>query len=316
MENTGSSGGRSAVVSGVGGERNPVKIQILSAMDAWLDQVNQQTELTRIREVCVERLGDHLGPQVAALARPGFGLEPASENRPATGRCRLGGPALMDPGTPWPMYDDDLPLTLFAVLDVDALAPWLGDSLPRRFGLLNFFCHYAIPHGFEHRYVDHQDPAYCRVVPADPARATEVSGPSPVADGFTPVPLHADPCLGLPNVPADASLEQLIEEFGLDPGPDLRSLGDPEESVLGPEWFDAWPPGEGYYPAAMHDDQAFGWLLNTDQLSSDGHTHLLRISSNLGEWEFSEGGAVLFVIPTEALRDGDLSQAFIEADMW
>lgn len=49
-------------------------------------------------------------------------------------RARAG----LEPGTSWPEVDG-IPLSLLAVLDVDALASWLGAELPASPGLLNFF---------------------------------------------------------------------------------------------------------------------------------------------------------------------------------
>ncbi|GAA4095239.1 DUF1963 domain-containing protein [Actinomadura miaoliensis] len=261
--------------------------------------MDHQSEITFIRAVCVEFLGEHLGPQLAALARPGFGLCPASDSRPAAGRSRLGGPALLDPGTPWP-HDDDQPLNLFAVLDTDELAPWLADELPIRPGLLNFF-------GIDHLEV-------CQIVPADPARAIEVRPPGD--DSFAMVPLHAEPCMTLPDPWWGATLEDFIEGFGLDPGPDLASICDPSEKVT--DLFAGDFPGE-HYPTSGDLDQAFGWPPSVqpgDPLPDlrGEYTHLLRLSSNLGEWEFAEGGSLHFLIPRQALRDGDFSQAVVALD--
>ncbi|MEV0405698.1 DUF1963 domain-containing protein [Actinoallomurus sp. NPDC050550] len=261
--------------------------------------MDHQSEAVVIRAVCVEFLGEHLGSQLAALARPGFGLSPAGESRPAAGRSRLGGPPLLDPGTPWP-HDDDLPLSLFAVLDTDELTPWLGDELPVRPGLLNFF-------GIDHLQA-------CRVVPADPTRAAPVRPPDD--DAFAVVPLHAEPCLSLPDAWWGATLEDFIEGFGLDPGPDLTSICDPSEQVT--ELFAGDFPGE-HYPGSGAVDQAFGWPPSVqpgDPLPDlrGEYTHLLRLSSNLGEWEFAEGGSLHFLIPRKALRDGDFSQAVVASD--
>lgn len=91
-----------------------------------------------MRELCVAELGEAEGEKLAAMALPGFRLTPARPVKPAAGLSRRGGPALLDPGTPRPQCDG-IPLSLFAVLDTEVLAPWLGDVLPHRAGLLNFF---------------------------------------------------------------------------------------------------------------------------------------------------------------------------------
>ncbi|WP_433338673.1 hypothetical protein [Spirillospora sp. CA-294931] len=69
----------------------------------------------KVRELCVEHLGEHIGAQVAALAKPAFALRPAKPGIEPAGLGRWGGPALLNPGTPWPDCDG-IPLSLFAVL--------------------------------------------------------------------------------------------------------------------------------------------------------------------------------------------------------
>ncbi|KOX03651.1 hypothetical protein ADK65_06850, partial [Streptomyces sp. NRRL B-1140] len=68
------------------------------------------------------------GRQFAAMARRGFRLVPATGEAQVTGRCRLGGPALLDPGPALPELSG-VPLSLHPVLDTDALAPRLGPHL-------------------------------------------------------------------------------------------------------------------------------------------------------------------------------------------
>ncbi|MER7076543.1 protein of unknown function [Saccharopolyspora kobensis] len=259
--------------------------------------MDREYQAAVIREACVEFVGEHLGPQLAALARPGFELRPADESHPA-GSSRMGGPALLEPGTTWPHDADGVPLVLFAVLDTDELAPWLQDELPIRPGLLNFF-------GLE--YSD-----CCEVVPADPERAVEVEPPGA---SFASVPLHAEPRLALPDVWWGASLEDLIEGFGLDPGPDLTSICDPEEQVI--DLFTGEHLGDEYPAGGV--DQAFGWPLSVqpgDPLPDrrGEYAHLLRLSSNIGGWEFPEGGSLHFLIPRQALREGDFSEVLVAFD--
>ncbi|MFI8461941.1 hypothetical protein [Kitasatospora sp. NPDC085464] len=57
------------------------------------------------------------------------GLVAASPEAPAAGRSRLGGDALLEPGVPWPALEG-VPLSLHAVLDIDALAGWSGTNSP------------------------------------------------------------------------------------------------------------------------------------------------------------------------------------------
>ncbi|WP_405607705.1 DUF1963 domain-containing protein [Streptomyces sp. NBC_01508] len=131
-----------------------------------------------MRELCVAELGEAEGEKLAAMALPGFRLTPARPVKPAAGLSRRGGPALLDPGTPRPQCDG-IPLSLFAVLDTEVLAPWLGDVLPHRAGLLNFFYLQPDPADEDamNLFFDGEqwhDPRAGRVIAALPPRAVEV----------------------------------------------------------------------------------------------------------------------------------------------
>src|SRR5690348_13988607 len=92
-----------------------------------------------LRDFCAKRLGPEVAARYVDLARPGFALTEAENPGEAAGLSRFGGRAMLEPGTPWPTCDG-FPLSLIAVLDTDALGPWLGDVLPASgAGLLNFF---------------------------------------------------------------------------------------------------------------------------------------------------------------------------------
>ncbi|WP_158562746.1 DUF1963 domain-containing protein [Marinitenerispora sediminis] len=135
------------------------------------------------------------GPAGRRTRRPGFPLTPARDTRPPIGASRLGGPALLEPGTPWPDHEG-VPLNLLAVLDTDALAPWLtADDLPVRPGLLNFFHQYEADGAQGHSIA----PEACRVIPARPRRAEVVPAPAE-ATAFAPVPLHTRPVVSGPQV--------------------------------------------------------------------------------------------------------------------
>ncbi|WP_170026712.1 DUF1963 domain-containing protein [Actinomadura oligospora] len=153
--------------------------------------MDRESALAANRALCVESLGDRLGNQLADVTRFGIGLTPASPQRPATGRCRLGGPALLNPGTAWPEADG-LPLSLFAVLDMDELAPWAADQSPLQTGLLNFF-HLDLRHDF-----DLNDPRTCAVIPAASDQALAATPPEPLAE-FEIVHLHAEYGTTLPG---------------------------------------------------------------------------------------------------------------------
>lgn len=150
--------------------------------------------------LCVDHLGEHIGTQVAELAKPGFGLRPVKPGVAAAGLSRWGGPALLNPGTPWPEYEG-VPLSLFAVLDVDALGPLVGDERPPD-GLLNiFFLDPDIQRGYVLANAPNfvfEDPRNCRIIPADPARAVEMTAPAP-ASVHDAEPFYAVPVVTLPS---------------------------------------------------------------------------------------------------------------------
>ncbi|MEU6820765.1 DUF1963 domain-containing protein [Streptomyces atriruber] len=137
-----------------------------------------------VRRICVDRLGD----------------------RKPTGRCRLGGPALLEPDTAWPEFDG-VPLSLHAVIDTDQLSPWpAGEGPDRSPGLLNFF-HLDPDLPYESvKDLESSAPAACRVVPADPARAVERPAPHPTRS-YPGRAVHAAPVTTLPDcwdLPDDA----------------------------------------------------------------------------------------------------------------
>lgn len=58
--------------------------------------------VAEIERHCTAVLGQHGGRNMAALARRGHLIVPAGVGEPGTGRCHLGGAALLEPGTSWP----------------------------------------------------------------------------------------------------------------------------------------------------------------------------------------------------------------------
>lgn len=286
--------------------------------------------LSGVRELCVEHLGEHVGTQLAALARPGFDLKPADGGAAATGLCRWGGPAMLEPGTPWPVYAG-VPLSMCTVLDVGALGPWLGDQMPSSgSALLNFFFldpwtgFQELPKGVGFSF---QDPRLCRVVPADPQRAIEVEAPEP-APRFDGVPLHARPVVTLPSA------------MTYDCDPVLHTLDYGDEIKGSPPWYEAAPGwfvvdrfGENAWPQYCQDEQgiewggmshqAFGWPLISSSgvnelkdLSQDEPYALLLTLGGNDMWEWGDGGFLRFVTPARPLRDGDFSQVRVIPDDW
>ncbi|MFF1611939.1 DUF1963 domain-containing protein [Amycolatopsis sp. NPDC058278] len=269
----------------------------------------------RVRELCVEHLGEHVGTQVAALAKPGFGLRPVKPGITAAGLGRWGGPALLNPGTPWPEHDG-VPLSLFAVLDVEALGSWLGDERPPD-GLLNIF--YFDP-DIRRGYVlegapllDLDDPRCCRIIPADPALAIEEAAPAP-ASIHAPEPFYAVPVVTLPSMHG-VSYDPILDtvDYGGETEDSLYYRSAPgwlASDRLGDPWLEFCEREQGLYKyedVFFSPDQAFGWphLENSFTQLKEPYRHLITI----GHHDLGDGGYVHFILPPKAFRDGDYEQA-------
>ncbi|MFE3881735.1 DUF1963 domain-containing protein [Streptomyces lydicus] len=249
-----------------------------------------------LHRVCTDRLGEKSGRQFAAMARRGFRLVPSTDGAQATGRCRLGGPALLEPGTPWPELGG-CPLSLHAVLDTDALAPWLGDELPTRPGLLNFFSlDPDVP--FEEYQRLGLSPEDGLVLTADPARAVGTAAPAP-ARSYPAVPVHAAGVTMLPD-----SWDLADDDINFDPD---EHWGAPSLFLLGWEDFDGNTAG---------GHRAFGWpdtsyASEVTSRDADGPAvHLLQLAGDtqLG-WGWGDAGSLYFTIPAKAFAAGDFSRA-------
>ncbi|WP_030261945.1 DUF1963 domain-containing protein [Streptomyces sp. NRRL B-24484] len=247
--------------------------------------------------ICAERLGEEAGGRFAALARRGFRLERTADGTPATGRCRLGGPALLEPGTPWPVHDG-VPLSLLAVLDTDALAPWLGGHLPVRPGLLNFFqLDPDVPYE-EYAKLDTSSPAMYRVLPADPARAVETDAPGP-ATRYPAVPVRAEGVVMLPDcwdvededVPFDRDVHWGAPSLLLDAMEGLNGNTADRHRAFG------WP--DTSYSSRVTVRDADGPAVHLLQLAGDAELN----------WGWGDAGSLYFTIPAGALAAGDFTRA-------
>ncbi|MDA0563838.1 DUF1963 domain-containing protein [Streptomonospora sp. S1-112] len=275
---------------------------------------------TGFHRLCTTHLGADLGPRVAALARPGFHLDPVGDPADSSGRFRFGGPALLEPGTPWPVADG-LPMPLLAVVDTTALTPWLDLPLPPGAGLLNVFYN-----GWEDgvaddvragRQVHFEAPTDWRVVPADPAAAVET--PPPPGGVLLPArPVRAAPMLALPDTsrtfgrpvehgPGDTELWEAFKRVQ-EHIPDLADGG-------------CGLPPFANIPADLDEDsdesghRAFGWPwpMQGCPVPDTGRVHLLQLDTDPA-WTWADCGMVTFDIPAEALRAGDFSQVDCELE--
>ncbi|QKG23086.1 DUF1963 domain-containing protein [Actinomadura verrucosospora] len=249
--------------------------------------------------VCVERLGETAGRQFAGMARRGFHLQrPAGGTRP-TGRCRLGGPALLDPGTSWP-ETGGYPYSLFAVIDTDALAGWLGAELPVRPGLLNFF--YFDP---DVPYEVYRELDFAHgtglVIPADPARAVEMQAPAP-ARSFPSTPVHAAETVMLPDCwdVEDGDIDYDEDEHWGATSLLLQRM-DGLAGTTGLHCAFGWPDTSYTIPVTERD--------------ADGvpDVHLLQLAEDaeLG-WGWGDAGTLYFTIPAKAFAQRDFTQAKVE----
>ncbi|MER6998482.1 DUF1963 domain-containing protein [Streptomyces sp. NPDC000410] len=257
----------------------------------------QFDDLTGMRRTCTERLGEKAGRQFTAMARRGFRLSPPAKDTRATGRCRLGGPALLEPGTPWPEHEG-LPLSLHAVLDTDALAGWLGDELPTRPGLLNFFyLDPDVPYE-EYRRLDLLASGVCRVLPADPARAVETAAPEP-ARSYPATPVHAAGVTMLPDCwdLEDGDLDFDREEHWGAPSLLINAMGDLDGNTAGSHCAFGWP-----------DTSHAGQVTGRGAGGPDVHLLQLPEDPELG-WSWGDAGTLYFTVPAEAFSKGDFADA-------
>ncbi|MEU9114592.1 DUF1963 domain-containing protein [Streptomyces sp. NPDC048483] len=294
--------------------------------------MDYESALADLRRLAVEHVGEHLGPQLAALARRGFMLKPASDDAPPTGRCRAGGPALLEPGTPWPENGTGIPLSLIAVLDTDELAPWLGEELPTPLGLVNIFITQPDPqYADDPRFAQktgkfpalygYDDDSDRRIVLADPARAVEIPAPAP-ATVFGRRPLHAAPVLTLPSFDGDL-VDPVLEtlDYRADPEFDENDLFPPYERLIRDRFSEAWRDycrhdlGFRREDGWSVSDQAFGWPYIDSWLMEEReeeYTHLLTLSRDV-LWPYGDAFDRVMV-PTSALRNGAFARVVYEGD--
>ncbi|WP_225804475.1 DUF1963 domain-containing protein [Streptomyces sp. NK15101] len=279
--------------------------------------MDPETTLIALRDFCAERLGAELAARFVGLARPGFALTAAGPGE-AAGHSRFGGRALLPPGTPWPTCEG-FPLSLLAVLDTDALAPWLGDLLPAGTGLLNFFhldvdSEQSDPAAREvARTLDYGDPRASRVVAAPAAHAVETAPPAR-SSVFAAVEWAASPGFAFPD-----TYDPAWDTLDLGPEVDDRVKGFPGLYVPG------LLPGWERRPGALDSENtAFGrpvfptgsapWTPGGEDPNL--YHHLLQLSGQ-DEWHIGgDGGWMHWSIPTEALRAGDFGRAVPTPDIW
>lgn len=273
----------------------------------------------KIEQLCTDHLGADTGPRVAALVRGGFTLTPVGDGESPSGRFRFGGPALLEPGTPWPTADGD-PMYLLAVVDTDALAPWLDAPLPPGSGLLNvFYIGHEDRDDVEHdvetsRQVQLEAPLDWRVVPADPAAAVETAPP---AEGvlLPSRPVRADPVLCLPDAtrvfnppsPEEVNDAQTWAALGRFQEYLVRTLDEGGEDD--PLWKLQNLPQE-LMADNTNGHRAFGWpwAMQGGPTPAESRVHLLQLDTDSG-WTWGDCGMISLDIPADALKAGDFSQA-------
>ncbi|WP_129840206.1 DUF1963 domain-containing protein [Streptomyces sp. RFCAC02] len=259
-----------------------------------------------MRRICAERLGRGAGEAYAALARDGFRLTAAGGDARATGRCRFGGGALLEPGAAWP-ESGGFPLSLHAVLDTGALAAALGRDLPVRGALLNFFLLDPDAPYAEYSRLDVSDPRACRVIAADRASAVERAVP-PRARQYPGTPVHASRAVMLPDPfdLADGEVPLDHDEDGAPLGRDGRwrvpyligdLMGASDGNTAGEHLALGWPDASHTLPVTPRD--AGGPAVHLLQLAED---------PDLG-WGWGDAGEVSFTVPAAAWAEGDVTRA-------
>ncbi|WP_331763970.1 DUF1963 domain-containing protein [Streptomyces anthocyanicus] len=283
--------------------------------------VEPTTTRAALHKFCTARFGAELAARVVSLARPGFELTRAAPGE-AAGNSRFGGRPLLEPGTPWPTCEG-VPLSLFAVLDTDALAPWLDGLIPAGTGLLNFFyldydsepCDPAAAEVASKFFCD--APELGAVIATRSEHAVEVD-PHARSSVFAPIPWAASPGFTFPDTfdPAWRTLwaEPDAYDENIEYIRDYASI-----SNLDPDNDWASRPG-----AIITENLAFGWPIfptgsspicrNNEDINL--YHHLLQLSDQ-DEWRIGgDGGWMHWSIPTKALRSGDFSQAIPTPDIW
>jgi hypothetical protein len=230
-----------------------------------------------------------------------IGLRLVAADGPA--RSRLGGPALLPPGEPWPHAEGDRPLSFLAALD---LTEFGDDRLPAQ-GWLLFFLD-----------IDDQGEALGFIGEPTPnapgAMARVFHVPPGVEPVEAPVPekLRGDPFLDLRHRPVVARRELTLPHdyevgstFGLSAAR-AEALEDIAMTLRSGD--SAWNAGDDHWVLG-HATGVQG------HPAEEGTALLLHLGwdEELG-FEFQDGGAVQFRIPRDALAAGDWSQVVAEGD--
>ncbi|MEU0806250.1 DUF1963 domain-containing protein [Streptomyces sp. NPDC005970] len=280
--------------------------------------MDPESTLSALRDFSADRLGPELAARFVELARPGFALTEAEGPGETAGHSRFGGRAMLEPGTPWPTCDG-FPLSLIAVLDTDALAPWLGDVLPAGTGLLNFFfldteSEQCDPASYDLMYkYGHYEVEVSSVIAARSAHAAETTPPAR-SSVFEPIPWAATPGFAFPDTWDPAW-------NGFDVGSDADDMARAMPGNYVENRLTEWSRRPG---ALDSEDIAFGWPqfpTGSSPMVPFGkdptrYHHLLQLSSH-DEWAIGgDGGWMHWAIPTDALRTGDFGQAVPTPDIW
>lgn len=297
------------------------EVALRNVSGEWLDSTMEPQELkTRIERLCTSHLGTDMGPRAAALFRNGFELYPTGEGEKPSGWCRFGGPALLEPGTPWPASEHGT-LTLLAVLDTDILAPWLDVALPPGANLLNVF--YLGENDSVEEEVGTQwgsqfeTPRDWRVMPADPAKAVEV--PAPSGTGMLPLrPVRAEPIVTVPDL-HDSDFALGMERIDPEVREALVGIQEPLLELLPDDGNDGGfrhmhehaPDLDAEWRINGHRAFGWPWQMQGEPIPDDSRLHLLQLDTD-DMWTWGDVGMISLDIPAEALRAGDFSQAHCE----
>jgi hypothetical protein len=267
-----------------------------------------------IREIAADLLPAERVDAAVASVVPGWSLTSTSG-----GPIRIGGPALLLDGEPWPRNVRGVPLTFLAAIPLgelpDATVTGLDPDWPHENETLRVFADLvASPH----------EPCAALVLPARAdARLTETA-PPPLPDPWPADPRNAgseydqddlrpeDRVRELPIAPSrarpDLSVDPLAfwDPDGTAPDPDARALRSFAEEVSG--WMPSGPQPAGGTrilgaPWGVQDDPRLeaDVVLDDRALPPSEYVVLLGIHDGYSRVEILDGGAYAVCVPRSAL---------------
>ncbi|HEY0641216.1 MAG TPA: YwqG family protein [Pseudonocardiaceae bacterium] len=272
-----------------------------------------------LREIAERGLDAELAVRVQRLARPALRLRavplPEGTDPETVPGSRLGGDALLAPGTPWPRWGST-PLSLLAVIDLSEVdATVLGLPLPTA-GLLNFFFEARRQRawGYDPK---HADGWRVILAPADVA----VPAVAPQAAVRTPAtPVRFEPRISFPgwteHVFADLKEPQIDAVCDVGMEWEQRIADDDPSHQLG-GWpgliqMPIWRECQLGYHGVPYADQPNDPRVESLEFGNPDWTMLLQLDSDLAlRWSWGDGGRLYYAARQEDLAAGDFRSSWM-----